>query len=75
MNIEADLVVPIPDSGNAAALGFAEESGIDFSMGIMRNRYIGRTFIQPMQEIRDLKVKIKLSPVKEIIEGRGYPGR
>ncbi|MGB4492594.1 MAG: amidophosphoribosyltransferase [Halanaerobiales bacterium] len=70
MNIEADLVVPIPDSGNAAALGFAEESGIDFSMGIMRNRYIGRTFIQPMQEIRDLKVKIKLSPVKEIIEGK-----
>lgn len=70
MNIEADLVIPIPDSGTAAALGFSEESGIPFSMGILRNRYIGRTFIQPLQEIRDLKVKIKLSPVKEIIEGK-----
>lgn len=70
MNLEADIVVPIPDSGNAAALGFSETSGIPFSMGILRNRYIGRTFIQPAQEIRNLSVRIKLSPIREIIEGK-----
>jgi len=70
MDIEADLVIPIPDSGTAAALGYAEESGIPFSKGILRNRYVGRTFIQPVQEIRDLKVRIKLSPIKEIINGK-----
>lgn len=70
MNLEADIVIPIPDSGNAAALGFSEESEIPFSMGILRNRYIGRTFIQPAKEIRNLKVRIKLSPIKEIIEGK-----
>lgn len=70
MDIEADIVVPIPDSGFPAALGFAEESGTAFSMGIIRNRYVGRTFIQPSQEIRDLKVRIKLSPIREIIEGQ-----
>lgn len=70
MNIDADLVIPIPDSGTAAALGYAEKSGITFSKGIMRNRYVGRTFIQPTQEIRDLKVRIKLSPIKEIIDGK-----
>ncbi|MFP4661421.1 MAG: amidophosphoribosyltransferase [Halanaerobiales bacterium] len=70
MEIDADLVIPIPDSGTAAALGYAEKSGIEFSKGILRNRYVGRTFIQPTQEIRDLKVRIKLSPIREIIEGK-----
>lgn len=70
MDIDADIVVPIPDSGNAAALGFSEVSGIPFAMGILRNRYIGRTFIQPAQEIRNLGVRIKLSPIKEIIAGK-----
>ncbi len=70
MKREADLVVPVPDSGVAAALGFAEESGIPFAKGILRNRYVGRTFIQPDQEIRDLKVRIKLSPIREIIKGK-----
>lgn len=70
MDVEADIVVPVPDSGIAAALGFAEASGIPYAQGILRNRYLGRTFIQPTQEIRDLKVKLKLSPVKEIIKGK-----
>lgn len=70
MDIDADLVIPIPDSGTAAALGYAEKSGIEFSKAILRNRYVGRTFIQPTQEIRDLKVRIKLSPIREIIEGK-----
>jgi amidophosphoribosyltransferase len=67
---EADFVMPIPDSGNYAALGFARESGIPFEMGIVRNHYIGRTFIQPSQPIRDLKVRIKLNPIREIINGK-----
>lgn len=70
MDVEADIVVPVPDSGIAAALGFAEESGIPYAQGILRNRYMGRTFIQPTQEIRDLKVRLKLSPIKEIIKGK-----
>jgi amidophosphoribosyltransferase len=70
MDVEADLVVPVPDSGIAAALGFAEESGIPYAQGILRNRYMGRTFIQPTQQIRDLKVRLKLSPIKEIIAGK-----
>jgi amidophosphoribosyltransferase len=68
--VNADLVMPVPDSGNYAALGFAEESGIPYEMGIVRNHYIGRTFIQPSQRIRNLGVKIKLNPVKKIIEGK-----
>ena len=68
--IDADMVVPVPDSGVAAALGYAEESGIPFEMAIMRNHYVGRTFIEPTQEIRDLKVKMKLSPIKHKIEGK-----
>lgn len=67
---DADMVLPIPDSGNYAALGFSRESGIPFEMGIVRNHYIGRTFIQPSQPIRDLKVKIKLNPIKEVIRGK-----
>ncbi len=68
--VDADMVVPVPDSGVAAALGYAEESGIPFEMAIMRNHYVGRTFIEPTQEIRDLKVKMKLSPITHKIEGK-----
>jgi len=68
--IDADMIVPVPDSGVAAALGYAEESKIPFEMAIMRNHYVGRTFIEPTQEIRDLKVKMKLSPIKHKIEGK-----
>lgn len=68
--LEADLVMPIPDSGNSAALGFAEESGIPFEMGVIRNHYVGRTFIQPSPYIRDLGVRVKLNPVKEVLKGK-----
>jgi amidophosphoribosyltransferase len=68
--VDADMVVPVPDSGVAAALGYAQQSGIPFEMAIMRNHYVGRTFIEPTQEIRDLKVKMKLSPIKHKIEGK-----
>ena len=67
---EVDLVLPVPDSGVAAARGFAEELGVPFEMGIVRNHYVGRTFIEPTQEIRELKVKLKLSPIKELIAGK-----
>jgi len=70
MDVEADLVVPVPSSGVPAALGFAEESGVFYEQGILRNKYIGRTFIQPEQEIRDLKVRIKLNPIKSILKGK-----
>jgi amidophosphoribosyltransferase len=68
--IEADIVIAVPDSGNSAALGFSEESGIPFEIGITRNHYIGRTFIQPEQKIRDLNVKIKLNPIRASLEGK-----
>lgn len=68
--VEADMVVPVPDGGVPAAIGYAQESGIPFEMGIMRNHYIGRTFIEPTQEMRDLKVKMKLSPIRKLIEGK-----
>ncbi len=68
--VEADMVVPVPDGGVPAAIGYAQESGIAYEMGIMRNHYIGRTFIEPTQEMRDLKVKMKLSPIRELIEGK-----
>ncbi len=67
---EVDLVLPVPDSGVAAARGYAEGLGVPFEMGIVRNHYVGRTFIEPTQEIRDLKVKLKLSPVKHLIAGK-----
>ena len=70
MDVEADIVVPVPSSGITAALGLAEESGIPYQKGILRNRYVGRTFIQPSQEIRDLKVRIKLNPIEDIIKGK-----
>lgn len=67
---DGDIVVPIPDSGTCAALGYAEISGLPFEMGIIRNHYIGRTFIQPSQHIRDFGVKVKLNPVKELLKGK-----
>ena len=67
VGVDADVVVPIPDSGVCAALGFAEESGIPLKMGLIRNHYVGRTFIYPQQAIRDFKVKVKLNPVKSIL--------
>ena len=68
--VEADVVIPVPDGGVPAAIGYAQESGIPYEMGIMRNHYIGRTFIEPTQEMRDLKVKMKLSPMIEIIKDK-----
>ncbi len=68
--VEADLVIPVPDSGVPAALGYAEESGIPFDFGLIRNHYIGRTFIEPKQNIRHFGVKIKLNPVKKLIQGK-----
>jgi amidophosphoribosyltransferase len=66
----ADMVVPVPDGGVPAAIGYAQQSGIPFEMAIMRNHYIGRTFIEPTQEMRDLKVKMKLSPIEHLIKGK-----
>lgn len=68
--IDADVVIPVPDGGVPSAIGYAQESGIPYEMGIMRNHYIGRTFIEPIQEMRDLKVKMKLSPMVEVIKGK-----
>jgi amidophosphoribosyltransferase len=67
---QADIVIPVPDSGAGAALGFAEESGIPFEMGLIRNHYVGRTFIEPTQGIRHFGVKVKLNPIRETLEGR-----
>ncbi len=67
---DVDLVLPVPDSGVAAAMGFAEGIGKPFNMGIVRNHYVGRTFIEPTQQIRDLKVKLKLSPIKHLIKDK-----
>jgi amidophosphoribosyltransferase len=66
----ADLVVPVPDSGNAAALGYAEESGLPFRQALIRNHYVGRTFIEPSQAIRDFGVRLKLNPVRSLLEGK-----
>ena len=68
--VEADAVVPIPDSGLCAALGYAENSGVPLKMGLIRNHYVGRTFIQPHQSVRGLKVKVKLNTVRSILEGK-----
>jgi amidophosphoribosyltransferase len=67
---QADLVVPVPDSGNAAALGYAEESGLPFEMALVRSHYVGRTFIEPRQSIRHFGVKIKFNPVAELLRGK-----
>ena len=68
--VDADLVMPFPDSGNYAAIGFSQASGIPLEMGVIRNHYVGRTFIQPTQSMRDFGVRIKLNPVKELLEGK-----
>jgi len=68
--VAADLVVPVPDSGVSAALGYSEESGIPFDFGIIRNHYVGRTFIEPKQTIRSFGVKVKLNPVRHLLAGK-----
>jgi amidophosphoribosyltransferase len=68
--VEADIVIGIPDSANTATLGFAEESGIRFEIGLIRNHYVGRSFIDPEQHIRDLDVKVKFNPVRGVLDGR-----
>jgi amidophosphoribosyltransferase len=68
--VDADVVVPVPDSGVTAALGFAAESGIPFRFGLIRNHYVGRTFIEPEQRVRDFGVKLKLNPVRSLLVGK-----
>ena len=68
--VEADVVIPVPDSGVPAALGFAEASGLPFELGIIRSHFVGRTFIQPSQHIRELGVRMKHSPNRAVIEGK-----
>jgi len=67
---DADIVVPVPDSGVPAAIGFSQQTGVPFQMALIRNHYVGRTFIQPRQSIRDFNVKVKLNPIPEIISGK-----
>jgi len=67
---DADIVVPVPDSGVPASIGYADESGIPFRMALIRNHYVGRTFIEPEQTIRDFGVKLKLNPVRSMLEGQ-----
>ncbi|MFC2949499.1 amidophosphoribosyltransferase [Virgibacillus sediminis] len=67
---DADIVVGVPDSSISAAIGYAEETGLPYEMGIIKNRYVGRTFIQPSQELREQGVRMKLSPVRGIVEGK-----
>ncbi|QTA85522.1 amidophosphoribosyltransferase [Desulfonema magnum] len=68
--VDADLVMPFPDSGVYAALGYSEASGIPFEMGMIRNHYVGRTFIQPTQSMRDFGVRVKLNPIREVLKGK-----
>src|ERR1700684_670388 len=68
--VEADLVVPVPDSGVTAAVGYASESGIPFRFALIRNHYVGRTFIEPSQSVRDFGVKLKLNPVRSLLQGK-----
>ena len=68
--VAADVVIPVPDSGVPAALGFAQEAGLPFEMGIIRNHYVGRTFIQPTQAARDMGVRMKLSPNRSVLAGK-----
>jgi amidophosphoribosyltransferase len=69
-HVDADMVVPVPDSGVPAALGYAAESGIPYRQALIRNHYVGRTFIEPSQSIRDFGVKLKLNPIRHLIEGK-----
>ena len=68
--VDADVIVPVPDSGVCAAIGFAEESGIPMRVGLIRNHYVGRTFIEPQQSIRHFGVRVKLNPVRSILDGK-----
>ena len=68
--VEADLVIPTPDSGTPAAIGYSQESGIPFGHGLVKNAYVGRTFIQPSQTIRQLGIRLKLNPLREVIKGK-----
>jgi amidophosphoribosyltransferase len=68
--VEADIVIPVPDSGVVPALGYSQQSGIPFEMGLIRNHYVGRTFIKPYQKLRDIGVKVKLNPVPELLKGK-----
>ncbi len=68
--VDVDFVMPFPDSGNYAAIGYTQASGIPFEMGVIRNHYVGRTFIQPSQSMRDFGVKVKLNPVKDLLSGK-----
>jgi amidophosphoribosyltransferase len=68
--VGADLVIPVPDSGVGAALGFSDESGLPYDIGLVRNHYVGRTFIEPQQGIRHFGVKVKLNPNREVLDGR-----
>lgn len=68
--VDADLVIPVPESGTPAAVGYAQGSGIPFAQGLVKNAYVGRTFIQPSQTIRQLGIRLKLNPLREVIEGK-----
>ncbi|WP_245663223.1 amidophosphoribosyltransferase [Nocardia inohanensis] len=68
--IEADLVIPVPESGTPAAVGYAQGSGVPYGQGLMKNAYVGRTFIQPSQTIRQLGIRLKLNPLREVIRGK-----
>jgi amidophosphoribosyltransferase len=68
--VDADLVIPVPDSGTAAAIGYARQSGIPFGQGLIRSHYVGRTFIEPTESIRHFGVKLKLSPVRDVLAGK-----
>ena len=68
--VDADLVCPVPDSGTPAAIGFAQESGIPYAMGIIRNQYMGRTFIEPTEQIRNMGVRLKLNVNRALIKGK-----
>ncbi|MFE3360787.1 amidophosphoribosyltransferase, partial [Streptomyces californicus] len=68
--VEADLVIPVPESGTPAAVGYAQGSGIPYGQGLMKNAYVGRTFIQPSQTIRQLGIRLKLNPLREVIRGK-----
>jgi amidophosphoribosyltransferase len=68
--VDADLVIPVPESGRYAAIGYAQESGIPFAEGLVKNAYVGRTFIQPSQTIRQLGIRLKLNPLRDVIAGK-----
>ncbi|MGH3441220.1 MAG: amidophosphoribosyltransferase [Nitriliruptorales bacterium] len=68
--VDADLVIPVPDSGTAAAAGYAEESGLPYAEGLVKNRYVGRTFIEPSESLRQLGIRLKLNPQRTVIEGK-----